>query len=72
MNLIQSSYELGLGASQVNATFYRGRGCPACRETGYRGRLGLHELLIMGDSIKDVIQRAVTPTRSSELHCATV
>ena len=41
MNLIQSSYvELGLGTSQVNATFYQGRGCPACRETGYRGRLG--------------------------------
>ena len=50
--------ELGLGASQVNATFYRGRGCPACRETGYRGRLGLHELLIMGDSIKDVILKS--------------
>ena len=50
--------ELGLGTSQVNATFYRGRGCPACRETGYRGRLGLHELLIMGDSIKDVILKS--------------
>ena len=50
--------ELGLGTSQANATFYRGRGCPACRETGYRGRLGLHELLIMGDSIKDVILKS--------------
>ena len=50
--------ELGLGTSQVNAIFYRGRGCPACRETGYRGRLGLHELLIMGDSIKDVILKS--------------
>ena len=24
----------------------RGRGCEACRQTGYKGRVGLHELLI--------------------------
>jgi general secretion pathway protein E len=31
----------------------RGRGCAACRETGYRGRIGIFELLTMSDSLKD-------------------
>jgi general secretion pathway protein E len=29
--------------------FLRGRGCPSCRETGYRGRMGLFELLTLRD-----------------------
>ena len=31
---------------------WRGRGCGACGDTGYRGRLGLHELLVNNDEIK--------------------
>src|SRR5262249_24130617 len=34
---------------------FRGRGCTACRQTGYRGRMGLHELLIATDEIKTLI-----------------
>jgi len=33
----------------------RGRGCERCGNTGYRGRLGLYELLIVTDSIRHVI-----------------
>ncbi|HEX2780185.1 MAG TPA: ATPase, T2SS/T4P/T4SS family, partial [Gemmatimonadaceae bacterium] len=33
----------------------RGAGCAACRGTGYRGRIGLFELLIMDESLKDAI-----------------
>jgi len=35
---------------------YRGKGCPSCGNTGYRGRAGIHELLIASDEIKKVIQ----------------
>jgi general secretion pathway protein E/type IV pilus assembly protein PilB len=39
-------------------TLYRGTGCRACRQSGYRGRTGIHELLVTGDVIKDlVVQR---------------
>lgn len=39
-------------------TLHRGAGCRACRQSGYRGRTGIHELLITGDVIKDlVVQR---------------
>jgi type II secretory ATPase GspE/PulE/Tfp pilus assembly ATPase PilB-like protein len=37
-------------------TFYRKTGCDACGNTGYKGRLGLHELLVGTDAIKKNIQ----------------
>ena len=35
-----------------NLKLYRPRGCDACDKTGYRGRIGIHELLINTDEIK--------------------
>jgi len=37
-------------------TLYRACGCPACSDTGYRGRVGLHELLVGSDATKKLIQ----------------
>ena len=37
--------------------FYRGKGCDKCNRTGYKGRLGLYELLIMNDEMRDLIVR---------------
>ena len=37
-------------------TLHSARGCPACSDTGYRGRVGLHELLVGTDTIKRLIQ----------------
>ncbi len=34
---------------------YRGRGCEVCQQTGYKGRMGIHELLITTDEIKSRI-----------------
>ncbi len=36
-------------------TFYKGVGCRKCRNTGYSGRAGIHELLIVDDPIRDGI-----------------
>ncbi|MET0402196.1 MAG: GspE/PulE family protein [Cystobacter sp.] len=33
----------------------RGRGCPHCRHTGYRGRIGVHELLLVEPGLQDLI-----------------
>lgn len=33
----------------------RGRGCPTCNMTGYKGRIALHELLVMTDDMRRVI-----------------
>jgi type II secretory ATPase GspE/PulE/Tfp pilus assembly ATPase PilB-like protein len=34
---------------------YKEKGCPECGGTGYKGRLGLHELLVMNDEIRKLI-----------------
>ena len=35
--------------------FYRGKGCKACKNSGYRGRIGIFELLILGEEIRSMI-----------------
>jgi type IV pilus assembly protein PilB len=35
--------------------FYKGVGCKACRNTGHKGRLGVHELLVITDELRDAI-----------------
>ncbi|MGA1870099.1 MAG: GspE/PulE family protein [bacterium] len=36
-------------------SFYRGRGCDACHNTGFKGRVGIHEVLILNNDIRDAI-----------------
>jgi len=38
-------------------TLYRPKGCDACDKTGYKGRMGLHELIVATDSIKRLVQK---------------
>ncbi|MBX9790777.1 MAG: Flp pilus assembly complex ATPase component TadA [Pirellulales bacterium] len=40
--------------------FYRGRGCDVCNNTGYKGRVGLFELMVMNDELRDMIIRNAT------------
>ena len=41
--------------------FYYGRGCSMCNDTGYKGRKGIYELLVCGDTIRTMItERAPT------------
>jgi type IV pilus assembly protein PilB len=36
-------------------SFFRGRGCEACNNTGYKGRAGLFELMLLNDRLRDMI-----------------
>ncbi len=36
-------------------TLYRGAGCEKCKKSGYKGRTGVHELMLMTDEIRDMI-----------------
>ncbi len=38
-----------------NINIYRGKGCQKCKDTGYIGRAGLYELLVINDEIKKLI-----------------
>ncbi len=37
--------------------FYRGSGCPRCREVGYHGRIAFHELIRISDEMRPLISR---------------
>jgi type II secretory ATPase GspE/PulE/Tfp pilus assembly ATPase PilB-like protein len=39
-----------------DVTLYGGSGCSKCRGTGYRGRLGLFELLVMDNRCREIVQ----------------
>lgn len=59
---IESIKQFGLAAfTDADISFYRGRGCDHCKTTGYRGRIGIFELLTVTDRIRSLIlQRAST------------
>ncbi|MEM8738830.1 MAG: ATPase, T2SS/T4P/T4SS family [Planctomycetota bacterium] len=42
---------------------FRGQGCPACRDTGYRGRVGLYEYLSIDEQLRDAIQERAPASR---------
>ncbi len=48
--------ELGLKPEDVaGQEFYYGKGCDYCNNTGYRGRVGLYEFMVMDDTLRELI-----------------
>jgi len=48
--------ELGVPDSEVsNLQLFEGKGCEACKFTGYKGRTGIYEFLVMNDAIRDMV-----------------
>jgi type IV pilus assembly protein PilB len=53
--------ELNLTPADVRGKkFYYGRGCDRCNNTGHKGRMGLYELLVVNDDIRDLISQGVS------------
>ncbi|MBK8974933.1 MAG: Flp pilus assembly complex ATPase component TadA [Planctomycetes bacterium] len=44
--------------SLPDGQYYTGRGCDSCRGTGYVGRIGIYELLVVSDDFSDLISRS--------------
>jgi len=59
-----SDWECVQGAHDPGLTLFRGQGCDACNQTGYRGRVPIHELMVVSDPMKALIQ---TRARTGEL-----
>jgi type IV pilus assembly protein PilB len=52
----QDLRRLGYGQRDLaGAKFRTGRGCEACRHTGYSGRLGVYEVLILNEAVRNAI-----------------
>ena len=45
---------------QPGVTFYRGTGCPLCFGTGYRGRTGVFEILLLDRALRESISGGAT------------
>ncbi|MEW5895472.1 MAG: ATPase, T2SS/T4P/T4SS family [Candidatus Omnitrophota bacterium] len=43
------------GLIKPGIKFYHGKGCEACRQTGYRGRLGVTEILEVDDKVRELL-----------------
>jgi len=43
--------------SPAGVKFYRGAGCASCRGTGYRGRTGIYELMLMSEELRNLVLR---------------
>ncbi len=39
----------------VGKKFYYGKGCDQCNNTGYRGRMGIYEIMVLDDDLRDMI-----------------
>ena len=53
--------DLGIDPDSVaDKKFYRGGGCEKCNNTGYKGRVGLFELMIMNDDMREMIMNNAT------------
>ena len=55
--------DLGFTVEQASrAKVQKGKGCPKCKETGYKGRMGIYEILNVTKPIKEaILRKATTP-----------
>ena len=48
--------EVGLNPDEVNdVVFFKGKGCDICKGSGYKGRVGIYELMFINQEIKELI-----------------
>ncbi len=60
---LEALKEVGLVPGQLtDGLVYHGKGCPACSGTGYRGRSGIYEMLIVTDAIRNLVMKKADST----------
>ena len=63
--------EVGFPAAEISrAKFQRGRGCEECRFTGFRGRTGIYEILLMSEAIRPLVIERAPSTTIKQAACA--
>ena len=54
-------------AMAAKASFVKGRGCPQCNHSGYRGRIGVYELMLMSAAIRELVFRNAADSEIREV-----
>jgi type IV pilus assembly protein PilB len=57
------SKELLEGLDVKNPVIYQGRGCPACDNTGYKGRIGIYEMIPLTPALQELISNHESTTK---------
>ncbi len=47
--------KLGIPEGAAEVKFSRGKGCPACKGSGYKGRIAIHEILVADETVRNLI-----------------
>ncbi len=60
---------LGIPEEEIadNTVFYRGQGCEVCRHTGYKGRVGLYEVMLMDNALRDAVMAGMPTNKFKNL-----
>jgi general secretion pathway protein E len=61
---------VGLTPDEISGPLYRAKGCRACRDTGYRGRLAIQELMVMDDDVRRLVMQN-SDGATLRRHCTT-
>ncbi|MBZ0170531.1 type II secretion system protein E [Candidatus Methylomirabilis lanthanidiphila] len=58
---ISTLEEIGFSPQEAQSvTCYKGKGCITCRDTGYRGRIGLYEVVLLNEQMREAILNGVS------------
>ncbi|OGP95944.1 MAG: type IV-A pilus assembly ATPase PilB [Deltaproteobacteria bacterium RBG_16_55_12] len=59
---VEALINIGIDPAEVGAGFptFRGKGCPTCGETGYKGRIALYEVMVIHEALKELILRGAS------------
>ncbi|HUT85059.1 MAG TPA: ATPase, T2SS/T4P/T4SS family [Thermodesulfobacteriota bacterium] len=60
-----------LSEKKGESVFYHGKGCKSCRQTGYHGRSGIFELMLVDDAVRELILRRASAAELLESARAT-
>jgi type IV pilus assembly protein PilB len=53
---VQALLNIGFSETEApNIQLYKGRGCDACNNRGYKGRVGLYEIMVVSEDIRELI-----------------
>ena len=59
---------MGFSPEQASrAKAVRGKGCPKCKDSGYKGRMGIYEVLNVTKAVKEAILRKATTPELKEI-----
>jgi type II secretory ATPase GspE/PulE/Tfp pilus assembly ATPase PilB-like protein len=58
---------LGMQVDGQKIKFYRGQGCDYCKNTGYKGRVGVYEMMVMNEPIRELALARASSHRVKEV-----